>query len=297
MSEALVSIIIPCYNSASYVSRAIESALKQTYNNIELILVDNNSTDNTRHILNTYRDQLPHKVFVFHESKPGAPAARNMGLNKARGSWLQFLDSDDELLPKKIEKQIQARLKSNANVVIGNYLLYGNKSKKKVCAIKDPWEGLIRSRLGITSANLWRKKNLELVKGWDETATSSQEYDLMFRLLVAGNQLCFDGSFNTVIHTRRESVGKTDDREKKKSILVNQIMLRLKIHEHLKAQRLLTKRTEKAATEYVYNHIIMNKFDYPELYEEFHHKTPQKPSLFFSLKRLVKLKINKLYKQ
>ena len=297
MSEPLVSIIIPCYNSAPYVSRSIESALKQTYNNIELILVDNNSTDNTSNILHTYRNHHPDKVFVFYESKPGAPAARNVGLNKARGNWLQFLDSDDELLPEKIEKQIQAGLKSNANVVIGNYFFSGKKSKKKVCAIKDPWVGLIRSRLGITSANLWRKKTLERVKGWDEAATSSQEYNLLFRLMAAGYQLSFDDSFNTVIYARQESVCKTGDKEKRKAILLNQIMLRLKILEHLKEHGLLTRHTEKAATEYIYNHIIMNKLAYPDLYEEFNRKIPVRPSLFFRLKRIIKLEINKLYKK
>ena len=92
----MISVIIPCFNSEEYITRAIESILKQSYTNYEIILVNNNSTDNTYNILQEYAKKKAGLVNVFNEYKKGAPAARNKGLSEAKGEWIQFLDADDE---------------------------------------------------------------------------------------------------------------------------------------------------------------------------------------------------------
>jgi glycosyltransferase involved in cell wall biosynthesis len=101
----LVSVIIPTYNRAELVSRAIESALAQTYANIEVIVVDDGSTDGTEQILSRRYGHEPRVIYLRQENK-GVSAARNVGLRAARGDYVALLDSDDVWKPWKIELQI-----------------------------------------------------------------------------------------------------------------------------------------------------------------------------------------------
>ncbi|MBL7897068.1 MAG: glycosyltransferase family 2 protein, partial [Crocinitomicaceae bacterium] len=100
----LVSIIIPCYNSEKYIRETVLSVINQTYENIEILCVDNGSTDGTLKILNTLKSDFP-QIQLLIQPKKGAPAARNLGLAQSKGEVIQFLDSDDLLIPNKIEKQ------------------------------------------------------------------------------------------------------------------------------------------------------------------------------------------------
>jgi len=101
MKEITVSVIIPTYNRARYLVEAIESVFAQTYKNIEIIVVDDGSTDDTRQRLKPYQDRIEY-VYVDN----GGPAhARNVGMRKARGKYIAFLDSDDHYYPYKIEIQ------------------------------------------------------------------------------------------------------------------------------------------------------------------------------------------------
>ncbi len=94
-----VSIIIPTYNHAKYLPDAIKSCLAQTYPDIEIIVVDDDSTDNTREVVARYS-----QVTYIHQPNQGPATARNTGWRQSRGAYLQFLDADDLLLPTKIEK-------------------------------------------------------------------------------------------------------------------------------------------------------------------------------------------------
>ncbi|MGV8813808.1 MAG: glycosyltransferase family 2 protein [Gelidibacter sp.] len=103
MSQPLVSIIIPSYNSKSYLKEAVASALNQIYRPIEIIVIDDGSTDDTRDLFPQF-ETLGVKCFCINNG--GASNARNYGLEKAIGDYIQFLDADDILLPSKIEKQL-----------------------------------------------------------------------------------------------------------------------------------------------------------------------------------------------
>ena len=105
-SGSFVSIIIPTYNRARLLGRAIQSILNQTYSNFELIVVDDYSKDNTEHIVKSFRDERIR--YIRHEKNKGAVAARNTGIKAARGEYIAFQDSDDEWLPEKLGKQISA---------------------------------------------------------------------------------------------------------------------------------------------------------------------------------------------
>ncbi|MBK8844708.1 MAG: glycosyltransferase family 2 protein [Saprospiraceae bacterium] len=106
MKKYSIAAIIPAYNCQQTLERAVESLLTQTYPISEIIIVNNNSTDNTQQIINKLINEYPILVKSIIESKPGANLARNTGLKIAHGDWIQLLDADDELLPGKLNHQI-----------------------------------------------------------------------------------------------------------------------------------------------------------------------------------------------
>lgn len=112
-----VSIIIPAYNCADYINRTIDSIFAQTYprTNLEVIIVNDGSTDETANILSNYE----HEFTIIHTKNKGVSAARNEGLKYSTGEFIQFLDSDDILLPNKIEEQVNILKENNADVAYG----------------------------------------------------------------------------------------------------------------------------------------------------------------------------------
>ena len=101
----IVSVIIPTYNRAHLINRAVQSVLNQTYQNFELIIVDDGSTDNTKEVLRELSDKRIKSVYLEENSRTSA-VPRNKGIGVSRGDYIAFLDSDDEWLPKKIAKQL-----------------------------------------------------------------------------------------------------------------------------------------------------------------------------------------------
>lgn len=97
------SVLMPVFNDGPYVKAAIDSILSQTFENFELIIVNDGSTDNTQDVLQSYKD--PRLKLVFHEKNLGRPHARNTALSEARGEYLFWMDADDISLPRRLEKQ------------------------------------------------------------------------------------------------------------------------------------------------------------------------------------------------
>ncbi|MEM5564593.1 glycosyltransferase family 2 protein [Psychroserpens sp. AS72] len=113
MKQPLVSVIIPSYNSKAYLKDAVASALNQSYKPIEVIVVDDGSTDDTRDL---FPDFEAKGVSCFYIKNGGASNARNFGLEKSSGDYIQFLDADDIIAPYKIEKQLAMMQKANADL-------------------------------------------------------------------------------------------------------------------------------------------------------------------------------------
>lgn len=108
----LVSIIIPVYNKAKFVDETLESALSQTYPHIELVLINDGSTDGSLEILETYKSEFPDKIILIDQMNGGVSKATNAGIQASKGDYIQFLDADDLLSPHKIENQVSL-LKGN----------------------------------------------------------------------------------------------------------------------------------------------------------------------------------------
>ena len=113
----LVSIIVPVYNVEKYLERCIESLLNQTYKNIEILLIDDGSTDCSGAICDKYSKQAR----VFHQANRGVSAARNIGLKYMQGDFVCFVDPDDYISPYLIEKAMDSAIKHNADIVIFDY--------------------------------------------------------------------------------------------------------------------------------------------------------------------------------
>ncbi len=112
-NEPLISVIIPVYNREKYLVEAIESVLRQTWKNVELVVIDDGSTDNTADTALAFEG----KINYYYQKNRGLGAARNAGIGHASGDLIAFLDSDDLWLPEKLEKQMDA-LKQNPKVTM-----------------------------------------------------------------------------------------------------------------------------------------------------------------------------------
>ena len=112
----LISVIIPVYNSEKYIKECVDSVLAQTYKNYEILLIDDGSIDNSLSICNEYA-KADSRVKVFHKENGGASSARNVGLDKAHGDYVYFLDSDDYIVTQTLEKCVVCARQNNADLV------------------------------------------------------------------------------------------------------------------------------------------------------------------------------------
>ncbi len=131
-----VSVIIPVYNVEAYVAEAIESVICQTYSNIEIIIIDDGSTDRSGEICEKYV-KLDDRVCLIHQDNKGLSAARNVGLNMMTGDTVAFLDSDDAYYPNYIEAMVTALNREKVDIVICKFALQNTICKKRFEIIKN----------------------------------------------------------------------------------------------------------------------------------------------------------------
>ncbi|TVR39222.1 MAG: glycosyltransferase family 2 protein [Cryomorphaceae bacterium] len=182
-----VSVVIPCYNVAAWVGDALDSVFIQKGVALEIIAVDDGSSDETVSVIADWISRHPEvAVQLICQPNAGACAARNQGLSAAKGSYVQFLDADDVLLPGKIRAQVD--LLENcpeAAFVAGAFNRVSVDGKKTASYSAEPgFFSVFAGQAGITSANLFCRSSLNAIGGWKEDLGSSQEAELMFRLLM-----------------------------------------------------------------------------------------------------------------
>lgn len=193
--EPLVSAIITTHNRCELLQRAIESVLRQSYKNIECIVVDDASEDNTKGICEKYNVRY---VYIPKNESHGGNYARNLGIKAAKGEYCAFLDDDDYWLDTKIEKQYELAIKKKSDLVychkIHEYVSNGRIMKS--VPINDPTpEGNLKSKIFChyitnTSCLFASKKALFKVGLFDENLLKWQEYDLMIRMAAMTDIYC-----------------------------------------------------------------------------------------------------------
>jgi glycosyltransferase involved in cell wall biosynthesis len=186
MHDPLVSIIIPVWNGERFVGEAIASALEQTYRHVEVIIIDDGSTDASVDVIKSFGNQ------VRWESSPnrGACAARNRGITLAAGSLIQFLDADDILHPGKLEQHVPASVTRPGDMVYCDWESIDVGSARgrihsNECGDMDPVSFSLRYSIQTATPLHW-KSSLELVGGFREGLPCAQERDLHIRLACCG---------------------------------------------------------------------------------------------------------------
>ena len=138
-SNNLVSVITPAYNCAEYIDECIESVLNQTYQNWEMLIVDDKSTDNTQSIVESYAKK-DHRIKLFNQEKnAGTAAARNKALESSQGRFVAFLDSDDTWKPNKLERQLEFMLENKYGFTFTSFEFMSVKplDKKKIFRVPE----------------------------------------------------------------------------------------------------------------------------------------------------------------
>ena len=183
-----VSVIIPTYNRVHLIRRAIQSVLNQTYQDFEVIIVDDGSTDNTEEVVKSFND--PRIRYIRHEKNKGAATARNTGIKAARGKFIAFQDSDDEWLPEKLEKQMKVFENTPAKVGVVYTGFWKIENNKKIY-IPFSWvkqkEGnihkeLLKGNFVTTQSIVARKECFKKAGMFDEKLPRFQDWELVIRL-------------------------------------------------------------------------------------------------------------------
>src|SRR3989338_7802071 len=129
LSKQLVSIIMPVQNGEKYISKAMDSFLKQTYHNTELIIIDDASTDNTSKIINKYTEKNANIRYFYNKEKLGIPKSRNIALAKSNGDYIGHLDADDWLIQKSISTAMEVITKNERiALVYSGYIIHDENS-------------------------------------------------------------------------------------------------------------------------------------------------------------------------
>lgn len=168
----LVSVIIPVFNVEPYLCECLDSVLRQSYRELEIIIVDDGSTDGSGSICDNYQ-KMDRRIKVIHQENCGLSAARNTGLNAMHGEIVSFLDSDDAFLPKMIETMVDNMAIANADIVVcGYYVRHIDKHRRKtqlsvklsktamIIPSEEALRSIVKGRINVTVWNKIYKKSL-----------------------------------------------------------------------------------------------------------------------------------------
>ena len=182
----MVSIIMAVYNGEKYIEQAIESVLSQTYKDLELIVCDDGSTDNTRKIVQRYEN-----VIYIYQNHKGQSSARNAGISVSRGDYIAFLDADDLYSADKLKKQLEAFIVDETADIVYNDVIVTDKNLKYLNILKS--EGRFEKREDFLAAIIFRqviagpicmmlkRKCIEKIK-WNEGLKYAADYEYIIKL-------------------------------------------------------------------------------------------------------------------
>jgi glycosyltransferase involved in cell wall biosynthesis len=221
MSERKVSVVIPCHNSEKFIFEAISSVLRQTYNDIEIIVVDDGSSDDSWDVIKSFKEK---KVKSIRQENKGGCNARNIGFSYAKGDYVMFLDSDDMIGPNVVESLVNTfKRGSDISACSWKRLVNENNSwlEKPSGLEKRPINNdFLYAWLSgwyiPPSALMWSREALEETGNWDESLAANQDGDLIMRALLSGKKINY--SDKGVAYYRSHGVSKISVSNNVKSI-------------------------------------------------------------------------------
>ena len=204
-----VSVIIPCFNAEKWLSEAIDRVLAQTYPNIEIIVIDDGSSDRSLEIIKSYGDCL---IYYAGENK-GANHARNLGFALSSGDYIQYLDADDYLLPDKIAKQVQCLQATNADFVYSDWRYQHHLAdgeidlgEIRVCGVKkDFLESLLANDRWSNLAPILFQRSILNRVSWDENLQAAQDRDFLLSVMLAGAKCIYQPGCDSIYRMHQDS--------------------------------------------------------------------------------------------
>jgi cellulose synthase/poly-beta-1,6-N-acetylglucosamine synthase-like glycosyltransferase len=193
----LVSVIIPAFNAAGHVRAALDSVFAQSHTDFEVILINDGSPD-TEQLEQVIQPYISRIIYLTRQNG-GPSAARNSGIQRARGEWLAFLDSDDVWLPQYLAEQIKFLREDPAlDMVYCDAILAGNAAEGKTFMQICPSSGpvtfqslLVEQTQVITSGTVVRRQNVMAAGLFDENIRCSEDHDLWLRIVYAGSKIAY----------------------------------------------------------------------------------------------------------
>lgn len=170
---AEISVIIPCHNQEKYIAETIESVVAQTFNDIEIIVVNDGSSDNSLEIIKDYAAKYPHKIRLINQQNQGVISARNNAISQANGTYVFPLDGDDKIAPDCLEKLYHAMINHKGDVIycIGKY--FGNKNETINERAATKFNMCTRNRVHVSA--LYRKEDWKKYGGYDQAMKDGLE--------------------------------------------------------------------------------------------------------------------------
>ncbi|MEK6969614.1 MAG: glycosyltransferase [Nanoarchaeota archaeon] len=181
-AEPLVSIIMPARNSEKFIAKAIKSVLDQNYKNIELIVVDDASTDNTYNLAKIFSESNPKITLIRNRKKLGIPKSRNIALNCSRGKYVGHLDADDYLKQTAVKRTVKIAEKNKAALVYSNYIKI-DENKKVTKKIRSPkFDSKRVPLIGWRHFGMYTKEAALAVGGFNEKLITCSDGDLFVKI-------------------------------------------------------------------------------------------------------------------
>ena len=184
-----VSVIVPAHNHARFIAQTLDSVLAQTYSDVEIIVVDDGSTDNTQGVLEAYRDRIQY----IYQQNQGPSAARNVGIGVSQGKYLLFLDADDLIPPQKLELQVNAlSAHPEWGLVYSGWQYVDERGARILFEIRPNKQGVLLKELLLRSfffpiaAALVRRECFQTSGLFDESLRAAEDTDLWARMAKAG---------------------------------------------------------------------------------------------------------------
>jgi glycosyltransferase involved in cell wall biosynthesis len=180
-----IAAVVPVYNRARVLGRAVESIISQSYPLTEIIIVDDGSTDEAMDVARSFDDR---RIRILHQAHKGAAAARNLGWRSAQADFIAFLDSDDTWSHEKVARQVESFRDETLVACFTGYEAFNHENRYIPPAHSTDLLELQKANiLGPTSVSLIRRSALEDVGGFDESLPSCQDWDLWIKLRRIGN--------------------------------------------------------------------------------------------------------------
>ena len=205
--KPLITCVVAVYNVEKYLDECIDSLIKQEYENVEIILVDDGSTDSSGNICDEFQKKNK-KITVYHQENQGANSARNLGLEKATGEWIYFVDGDD-FVNKNVFSAIEKYLNSENNIVLFTNYIYlngkvirkGKKTEEPILFSKKDFDELSLSAMNRLGDSCYNYRILDSVSIWNKIYNISflRENDIAF---VPGFPKTQDLSFNLLVYEK-----------------------------------------------------------------------------------------------